>query len=144
MSLCLPLHCLKQFHIDFLKAQPLKISVQQKIQFYNFLFLNKLIHSQNLVLDDVAFQHHHRQNLFFIHPCQLDKLELVLLALGCCDQRSIIRIRCQQLHHLFQNLFELVDLLNHHLILSHNLFGLNLHQIVNIETIALIRRNTSG
>ena len=36
-----------------------------------------------------------------------------------------------------------VDLLNHHLILSHNLFGLNLHQIVNIETIALIRRNTS-
>ena len=41
------------------------------------------------------------------------------------------------------NVFKLVDLLNHHLILSDNLFGLDLHQIVNIETITLIRRNTS-
>ena len=77
-----------------------------------------------------------------LYSGQLDKFQLCLVVAGAADHGRIIGIGRQNLSHLFKDQFQLINLLNHHILKFCNLIVLFLHDLVYIEPVSLIGRNT--
>ena len=118
--------------------------VQQNVQLQHRFLIRRLLHMKHRVLDHIAFHHDHRQDLMVIHPGQLNEFQLIPMIERRRYHCRIICIRCQKLRHMLKKVLHLVFLLHKQPFEVIHLSVLLLQHTVHIQTVALIRRNTSG
>ena len=132
-----------QPEVDLGEGQSVEPRIQKQIQLQDLFLADFFIQVDDVVLDDIAFNHDHIQKLSRVQLRQLDELDLISLVGGSRKHRGVVRVVRQKLHHLLENLLHPVRLCDHQAVHRGDLFCSLTHQPVHIQSVRPVCRNSA-
>ena len=131
---------------DLLTAQAIQCIVQEHVDTQHTVKVQLILPAQHhrRSANDVALHHDDEKHSSRIHDGRLDELDLIRMDRRLGDHCSIVGILCQVLHQLLQCRLQLIDLLEHLRLHVIDFMLMVLHQLIDVEAVALITRDTTG
>ena len=131
---------------DFLSAETVQRIIQQHVDAQHPVEIQFILSAQHhrRGSDDVALHHDDQQYSVCIDDGGLDELDLIRMDRRLGDHRSVVGILRQVLYELLQRRLQLIDLLEHLRLHIIDFMLMMLHQLIDVEAVALITRDTTG
>ena len=131
---------------DLLTTQAIQCIVQEHVDTQHTVKVQLILSAQHhrRSANDVALHHDDEKHSSRIHDGRLDELDLIRMDRRLGDHRSVVGILRQVLYELLQRRLQLIDLLEHLRLHIIDFMLMMLHQLIDVEAVSLITRDTTG